>query len=76
MEEINPTYFQVLLLFFPWKFLISPSSLSVCAFEIAGVWVISGSSVVLKFVYSFRNIFLKEKASSLNLFTVHVPSPK
>lgn len=40
-EEMNPAYLQVLLLFFPWNFRVAPSSLSVCAFEIANVWVIS-----------------------------------
>lgn len=63
-EEMNPAYFQVLLLFFPWNFLVACSSLSVCAFEIANVWVISNRVLLLQFIYSFRNTFLKEKKTN------------
>lgn len=66
MEEMNPTYFQVLLLFFPWNFLSPPplhrpSILIVRVFEIAGVWLTSGSSAIARVCLFFKKYLFKRK---------------
>lgn len=59
---MNPTYCQVFsfsLAGISSRF--SPSFLSVCAFEIAGVWVISGPSAVAGVCLFFYKYFFERK---------------